>query len=402
MIEIRGKNNMALCYTDALEESARQQIQDLCDLEMFSASRIRIMPDVHAGTGCTIGTTMTLTDRVVPSLVGVDIGCGMETVQLKEKEIDFDQLDRVIRTRVPSGDQIREDPHPLAEELQLEDLRCARAANLDRARLSIGTLGGGNHFIEVDRDENGNLYLVIHSGSRYLGVQTASYYQHLGWKTMNTVSKKAIRELIDRYRSEGREREIEEGLKNLRQESSSSCEVPEKYAYVEGEHLESYLHDMHLVQQYAALNRQAMVREILEGMHLTEVDRFTTVHNYIDVQSGILRKGAVSAQKGERLLIPINMRDGALICTGRGNEEWNCSAPHGAGRIMSRGTAKSSLTVEAFRHGMQGIYTTCVSEETLDESPMAYKGLEEILHQIGPTAEVAKRIRPVYNFKAGN
>ena len=401
MIEILGEHNTAVCYTDVLEEAARQQIQDMCDQRLFAGERIRIMPDVHAGSGCTIGTTMTITDKVAPSLVGVDIGCGMETVKLSEKEIDFAKLDNVIRTQIPSGESIRNTPHPLAAQIDLKELCCFSAVNADRAMLSLGTLGGGNHFIEVDRDNEGYLYLVVHSGSRYLGVQTASYYRKLGWKTMNRLPNEARRELIERYKSEGRPQEIEKGLQKLENSLAASSDLPEKYAYVEGQNLLNYIHDMRIVQRYAALNRQAMTRTILDGMGLTEIDRFTTIHNYIDTENMILRKGSVSAQKGERLLIPINMRDGALICIGKGNPEWNCSAPHGAGRILSRTAAQNTLTVEEFRQEMEGIYTTCVAQSTLDESPMAYKGLDEILSQIGPTAEVVNQIKPVYNFKAG-
>ena len=401
MIEIKGQYNTALCYCDELEDSARQQIQDMCDERLFAGSRIRIMPDVHAGTGCTIGTTMTVTDKAAPSLVGVDIGCGMETVKLKEKGIDFDRLDRVIRGMVPAGFEVRDTPHPLTEQIDLNELRCFAAVDKERALLSLGTLGGGNHFIEVDRDEEGFLYLIVHSGSRQLGGQTAQYYRRLGWQAMRRVSDDSRRELIKRYKAEGRTNEIQTGLRELSENYAASMDIPEKFAFVEGKNLEDYLHDMKLVQRFATLNREAMTRTIIEGMGLTELDRFTTIHNYIDTEHRILRKGSVSAQKGERLLIPINMRDGALICVGKGNEEWNCSAPHGAGRILSRTAAQESLSLEEFRRQMEGIYTTCVAQGTLDESPMAYKGLAAILNQIGPTAEVVKRIRPLYNFKAG-
>jgi len=402
MIEVHGQYNSAICYTDYMEETAWRQIQDLCDQQIFSDACIRVMPDVHAGKGCTIGTTMTITDKAVPNLVGVDIGCGMETVQLAEKDIDFSILDQVIRSQIPSGECVRMQPHALIEQLDLTELCCMSAINMDRARLSLGTLGGGNHFIEVDRDENGSLYLVIHSGSRHLGVQTASFYQRLGWETMNRISDASVRELIDRYKAEGRTQEIEDGLRLLREEHRSrEQEIPVQFAYVEGQNLKDYIHDMRIVQRFAAMNRQAIAQVILEGMGLTAVDQFSTIHNYIDTEHMILRKGSVSAMKGERLLIPINMRDGALICIGRGNPEWNCSAPHGAGRILSRKAALDMLTVEEFQREMDGIFTTCVAEGTLDESPMAYKGLEEILSQIGPTAEVVQRITPVYNFKAG-
>ena len=400
MIEIRGQYNTALCYCDEIEEMARTQIQNICDQRIFADSRIRIMPDVHAGKACTIGTTITIGDRAVPNLVGVDIGCGMETVMLSEHEIDFDMLDAVIREKIPSGTCVRGYLHPLTREIDLEQLRCRPAVNLQRAMLSLGTLGGGNHFIEVDRDEAGGLYLIVHSGSRNLGVQVANFYQKLGWKSMNSISNDLRQALVDRLKSEGRALEIEQALVDLNSSFHAQMDVPEQYAYVEGQNLEDYIHDMRLVQRFAVLNRQAMVQTILEGLGLHEAERFTTIHNYIDTEHRILRKGSVSAQKGEKLLTPINMRDGALICIGKGNPEWNCSAPHGAGRLMSRKVAQDNLTVDEFRQQMAGIYTTCVSEGTLDESPMAYKGIDAITSQIGPTAEIVRRIKPVYNFKA--
>jgi len=401
MIEIRGCYNTAICYCDEMEETARQQLREMCDQRVFEGSRIRVMPDVHAGSGCTIGTTMTVGDRVSPGLVGVDIGCGMETVVLEEREIDFDRLDAVIRADIPSGQNVRETPHPLTGEIDLTELRCLSAINTPRALLSLGTLGGGNHFIEVDRDDDGRLYLVIHSGSRNLGAQTANHYRRLGWQAMNRVPDEARQALIDSYRAQGRAAEIEAGLRALSESHAAPEDVPEQFAYVEGRNLEDYINDMRLVQRFAVLSRQAMVQCTLEGMGLRMADRFTTIHNYIDTEHRILRKGAVSAQKGERLLIPINMRDGALICVGKGNPEWNCSAPHGAGRLLSRRVAHSTLTVEEFRRQMAGVYSTCVSQGTLDESPMAYKGIDAILTQIGPTADIVRRIRPVYNYKAG-
>ena len=384
-----------------MDDTARRQILEMCDLRIFKDAHIRIMPDVHAGVGCTVGTTMLVGDRAAPGLVGVDIGCGMETVTLEERSVDFDRLDRVIRENIPAGRSVRKTIHPLAEEIDLGAVRCAAAVDREYAALSLGTLGGGNHFIEVDRDEDGRLYLVIHSGSRHLGVLTANHYRRVGRKAMTKVPGEARAELIARFREEGREKEIRQGLEDLERRFVADSDVPEKFAYVEGRDLEDYLHDMTLVQRFAALNREAMTRVILREMGLTEAERFTTVHNYIDTKHGILRKGAVSAQKGEKLLIPINMRDGALVCVGKGNPEWNYSAPHGAGRLLSRTKARDTLTLERFREEMRGVYTTCVARNTLDESPMAYKGMEDILSQIGPTAEVVRRIRPVYNFKAG-
>ena len=398
MIRIEGKKNEALCYTSILEEAAAEQIRAVCDQEAFAGSRIRIMPDVHAGKGCTIGTTMTIRDKIVPGMVGVDIGCGMETVRLEEKEIDFYALDGVIRTYIPAGRAVREQEHPLNARIDLNALRCAEHVDLERARLSIGSLGGGNHFIEIDRDEQGNLYLVVHSGSRNLGTQVATYYQRAAW---NELSRKArsTKDIVAQMKAEGRQEEISEVLKAMRKEAVP--DVPKDLAYVEGALFDDYIHDMRITQHFATLNRKAMVDVILEKMGLHAVEQFTTIHNYIDTEHMILRKGSVSAMAGEKLLIPINMRDGSLICIGRGNEEWNCSAPHGAGRLMSRTQAVRSLSMEEYRREMAGIYTTSVAQDTLDESPMAYKPLEEIVQQIGPTAEIVSRIVPVYNFKAG-
>jgi len=402
MIEIRGRCNTAICYCDEMDEAARQQIQDLCDQPVFAGSRIRIMPDVHAGKACTIGTTMTIDRFAVPNLVGVDIGCGMETVELEERHIDFGRLDEVVRRDIPAGMSVRQSPHPLTREIDLTELRCRASVSLEHAALSLGTLGGGNHFIEVDRDEDGRLYLVIHSGSRHLGLQTANHYQRLGWKTLQRVSDDARQAVIDRCRAEGRARDIEGELAALRQSRPLASVVPERFAWVEGGNLEDYLHDMAIAQRFADLNRKAMMDTILKGMGLKAADRFTTIHNYIDLEAGILRKGAVSAQAGERLLIPINMRDGSLICIGKGNVDWNCSAPHGAGRLMSRSAAKQSFTVSDFKKQMQGIYTTSVGAATLDECPMAYKSMEDIVSNIGPTADIERIIKPIYNFKAGN
>ena len=398
MIEIKGKFNTAKCFCTELEEFAAAQIHTVCDQKEFADCRIRIMPDVHAGMGCTIGTTMTVTDKVVPGMVGVDIGCGMETVTLEEDKIDPDELDRLIREKIPCGREIREEHHPLNEEIELEKLRCSPYVGIARARRSIGTLGGGNHFIEVDRGQDGKLHLVVHSGSRHLGKEVAEYYQQQGRFALWGGARHQIDEVIARLKKEGRFQEIQPTINRLRKEHE--IPMPKDLAYVEGRLFEDYIHDMRITQQYASLNRLAMTQVILEGLGLTEADRFTTVHNYIDTENMILRKGAVSAQKGQKLLIPINMRDGSLICLGKGNEDWNCSAPHGAGRIMSRKEAFRTLDVGQYRSEMRGIYTTCVGEETLDEAPMAYKSMESIVENIGPTAEILERITPVYNFKA--
>jgi len=400
MITIKGTYNTALCYCAELEPAAAGQIRAVCDQAVFAGSRIRVMPDVHAGLGCTIGTTMTVTDKVVPGMVGVDIGCGMETVRLSEKDIDFPALDALIRAAIPYGRKIRETPHPLSGEIDLTQLRCAPYVNLDRARRSIGTLGGGNHFIEAARGEEGELYLVIHSGSRHIGSEVAKYYQEEAFHALCGSARFQIDAAIRRMKAAGQTKEIHKAVHELKKQRAMAAPVSKDLAYTEGVLFEDYLHDMRLIQRFALLNRKAMADVILRGMGLTGTEEFTTIHNYIDTEHMILRKGAVSAQKGEKLLIPINMRDGSLICTGLGNEEWNCSAPHGAGRLMSRKDAFARLSMEEYKAEMAGIFTTCVIPSTLDESPMAYKSLQEITEQIAPTATVTERIRPVYNFKA--
>jgi tRNA-splicing ligase RtcB len=397
MIEIRGAHNTAICYTDEIEPSAMGQIIALCNRPEYAESRIRIMPDVHAGIGCTIGTTMTIQDRVVPGMVGVDIGCGMQTVELSAREIDLEKLDAVIREHIPAGRNVRPAPHSLNDLLDLAALRCAGVVRLDRARHSIGTLGSGNHFIEVDRDEAGTLYLVVHSGSRSLGSEVAAHYQREAQRRLNTAPREAVEATVARLKAEGRHKEINAALTKLK---NAARQVPPEFAYVEGEMFDDYLHDMRIVQAFAEVNRLAMVEIILQRVGLDFVDRFQTVHNYIDMEYMVLRKGAVSAWRGERLLIPINMRDGSLLCVGLGNADWNHSAPHGAGRLMSRRQAKDTLSMEEYRAEMAGVYTTCVTEHTLDESPMAYKGLEQIVDHIAPTAKIMARLRPVYNFKA--
>lgn len=359
-----------------------------------------MMPDIHAGAGCTIGTTMTIKDKIVPNLVGVDIGCGMQTVMIREDRLDMEKLDTVIRERVPSGFNIREVPHVEAGRVDLTQLRCVKHVDLLRAEKSIGTLGGGNHFIEVDRDDDGRLYIVVHSGSRHLGLEVANYYQEAGWKVLDHKDDASAERLIAELKAAGRQKEIQRELEKLKKTRYAT--VPKPLAYVEGDLFDDYIHDMKIVQRFADLNRKVMVYEILDGMGLHAEDAFTTIHNYIDTDAMILRKGAVSAKAGEKLLIPINMKDGSLLCIGRGNEDWNCSAPHGAGRLMSRAQAKESFTVEEFQKQMDGIFTTSVGRATLDECPMAYKGMADIVDNIGPTAEVLKVIKPVYNFKAGD
>ncbi len=399
MIELQGKYNTAKIFTDVVDEASIAQVIELCNQEFTSGSRIRMIPDIHAGAGCTVGTTMTVSNRIVPNLVGVDIGCGMYTLKLKEKHIELQKLDKAIREKIPSGFGIRSKPHALAEEAELSSLRCIKAVNPARAELSIGSLGGGNHFIEVDKDENGALYLVIHSGSRHLGVEVAGYYQKRGYDRLNQCDEAAMRRLAEELRAAGKQRQIETELTKWK--STKRTAVPRHLAYVEGQDFENYLHDMEIVQAFAELNRRAIADQIVKSMKLHVVDDFTTVHNYIDIKSRILRKGSVSAQKGERLLIPINMRDGSLLCIGKGNEDWNCSAPHGAGRLMSRAEAKQSFTVSEFKKQMTGIYTTSVGADTLDECPMTYKSMENIVNNISPTVEIVSVMKPIYNFKAG-
>lgn len=399
MLELQGKYNSAKIFTEIIDEGAVSQIITLLNQPMSQEQTVRIMPDVHAGAGCTIGTTMTVTDKIVPNLVGVDIGCGMETVRLKEKHIEVMQLDKLIYKAIPSGFSIREKPHRYSEKIDLAKLFCYDKINSVRAERSIGTLGGGNHFIEADKGSDGAVYIVIHSGSRHLGVEVAKYYQEEAYRRLNKSSQSDVNELIAKMKTEGRQKQLEAEIKKLK--STKRTSVPKELVYAEGELFEQYIHDMKIVQEFAAINRQAMMDEIIKGMGLHVIEQFTTVHNYIDTDSMILRKGAVSAQKGERLLIPINMRDGSLICKGKGNPDWNFSAPHGAGRLLSRSQAKHSLTVSEFKKQMSGIYTTSVNAGTLDESPMAYKTMEDIVDNIGDTAEILDIIKPIYNFKAG-
>ncbi len=400
MIEIIGTHNTAVCYTNELEETAREQIKAVCDSEAFSASKIRIMPDVHAGKGCTIGTTMTIVDKVVPNMVGVDIGCGMYTVALGAIDIDLAAFDEAAHS-IPCGHDVWEGRK---ERFDLTRLRCYRSLkDTKRLERSLGTLGGGNHFMEIDMDAQGNKYLVIHSGSRNLGTQVAEYYQGIA-VDLNLGKEEYFKkreEIIRTYKEQGRRKEIQAALKQLEAEwEAKEPTMPRDLCYLYGSFMEDYLHDIRICQQFAKRNREKMAEILLSEMSLTAVDAFETVHNYIDVDERILRKGSVSAKAGERLLIPINMRDGALICIGKGNEEWNCSAPHGAGRLMSRSAAFERLTMAEYEAQMAGIYTTCVTASTLDESPMAYKTMDEIIKGIEPTAEIVAHIKPIYNFKA--
>jgi RNA-splicing ligase RtcB len=394
MIKIQGRYNEAIIYTDSVEEEALKQILELCNQEVFIGSKIRIMPDAHAGVGCTIGTTMTIKDKVVPNLVGVDIGCGMEVAIIKEKDLNLEKLDKIIHDFIPAGQNVREKEHHYIEMVNLDELRCKNNINIDRARLSMGTLGGGNHFIEVDKDSDDNIYIVVHSGSRYLGKQVAEYYQKVAYEELTSL-KEEKQKIIKKLKAEGRQREIQNELEKLK-----TPKIKKDLAYLKGNSFEDYIHDMKIVQLYAAYNRKAIIDEIINKMNLTVVDKFTTIHNYIDLENMILRKGAISAQKGERVIIPINMRDGSIIAIGKGNPDWNFSAPHGAGRLMSRSKAKELLNINDFIKSMQGVYSTTINEYTIDEAPMAYKPIEEIINNIQETVYINKIIKPIYNFKA--
>ncbi|MGP1369450.1 MAG: RtcB family protein [Treponema sp.] len=403
---VQGKYNTAKVFTDVVDEKSLQQIKTLCDQEFTEGAKIRLIPDVHAGAGCTIGTTMTLKDKIVPNLVGVDIGCGMETLCIKadsdiSRNFSGAELDKIIRKNIPSGFGIRKKPHAFVEQVEWEHIK--GHYNKNRACLSLGTLGGGNHFIEADRDDEGNLYIVVHSGSRHAGLEIADYYQEQAWQQLNGNRDSDCRHLIKQLKAEGRQDEIEEKLEDLKARTSTS--VPKDLAYVSGELFDAYINDMRIMQHFAMLNRKAMIQSISIDLHIKEndvIEQFTTIHNYIDTENMILRKGAVSARKGEKLLIPINMRDGSLICIGKGNEDWNCSAPHGAGRVMSRNKAKKELSLEEFKAEMSGIWSSTVNLDTIDEAPMAYKGMDDIIENINPTAEIVKVIKPIYNYKAAD
>ncbi len=400
MIEIAGKFNTAVCYTNELEPTAYAQIESVCNEEAFKDSKIRIMPDVHAGKGCTIGTTMTVTDKVVPNMVGVDIGCGMYTVYLGKVDIDLEKFDAAAHS-IPCGRNVWESRQ---ERFDLTALCCYRSLkDTKRLKRSLGTLGGGNHFIEIDADADGSKYLIIHSGSRNLGTQVAEFYQ--GIAVDLSLGKedyfKKRDEIIRTYKETGRRSEIQATLKKMADEwENKEPAMPRELCYLYGAFMEDYLHDINICQRFAQRNREMMAQILLHKTGLAALEAFQTVHNYIDVDEMILRKGSVSAKAGEKLLIPINMRDGSLICVGKGNEDWNNSAPHGAGRLMSRSAAFERLTMEEYRAQMAGIYTTCVNTSTLDESPMAYKNMDEIIENIEPTAEIIAHIKPIYNFKA--
>lgn len=381
-------------FAKTIEQEAKDQIDRLASHPVSDGSKLRIMPDVHAGAGCTIGTTMTIKDRICPNLVGVDIGCGMLAIKMGVKNIDLAKLDKIIRWGVPSGFNIHQTPQAY---FSLDGLRCP-TVDKARAARSLGTLGGGNHFIEVDRAKNGDLWLVIHTGSRHLGLEVANYYQDLAWKDMSEPTSEEIASMIAQYKAEGRQKEIAGALAELKAKKKECG--PKDLAYLTGQHMEDYLNDMGIVQRFAHKNRQTIGFTILKGLGIIAEESFTTIHNYIDLDVKILRKGAVSAKKGEMLIIPMNMRDGSLLCVGKGNEDWNCSAPHGAGRLMSRKKAREKFTLDDYKESMKGIFSSCISFDTLDENPGAYKDMQEIRDCIKPTCKVVETLKPIYNFKA--
>ncbi|MBD5136826.1 MAG: RtcB family protein [Lachnospiraceae bacterium] len=369
MRTIEGVCTFAKIFADGIDDYALAQIKMLCDNEAFMESKIRVMPDVHPGKVGTIGFTSTIGRKILPNVVGIDIGCGVTIAKSRQKKIEFQKLDTVIRENIPSGFQVRKKPHRFSMDFDFSGLNCERHINKNKALLSLGTLGGGNHFIEVGKDDEGYLYVVIHSGSRHLGKEVTEYYLKSG----------------------------QEYLK------SRNIAIPYELTFLEGELMEAYIHDMQIVQEFASLNRKTILDELVKGMKLKIEESYSSVHNYIDAsgEEMILRKGAISAKKGEKVVIPINMRDGVILGTGLGNQDWNFSAPHGAGRIMKREDVKQKYTVSQFKTAMKGIYCTVVNKDTLDESPFAYRELKDIEDAVSETVKINNIIKPVYNFKAG-
>lgn len=396
-------------FTENIEPEALNQIYTLVKQPAFADCKVRIMPDVHAGAGCVIGFTADLGDKVIPNIVGVDIGCGMLTVELGEEDIDLAVLDEIIRKYVPSGRNVHEGGDHVPFE-EIKELRCYRELkDTKRLERSVGTLGGGNHFIEVDVDPATNVkYLIIHTGSRNLGKQVADYYQNLAVEIMQGKDELYARQekLIAEYKAQGRRNEIQSAIKELhRKFSPNPLGIPKELCYLTGKYREDYLHDMKICQHFAAVNRYDIANRILGNLYGIDLayfglPMFETIHNYIEFGTNMVRKGAISAKAGEPVLIPINMRDGCIIGRGKGNEDWNCSAPHGAGRIMSRSKAKEVVSLAEFEDSMKGIYTTSVGQSTIDEAPMVYKPMEEIVANIADTVDIITIIKPIYNYKA--
>lgn len=395
MIEINGRFTNAKIFAQTALQTAVDQIQELTDQAFMAGTKVRIMPDYHAGKGCVIGTTIQLQDRVVPNLVGIDVGCGVFVAQVDVTTVDFAQLDAIIRTYVPSGQDIHKEVSPSRHFVEFEGKQF-RASGLkdDYTNLSLGTLGGGNHFIELAKDEDDQHYLLIHTGSRYVGAKVANWHQKRAYENLR---REDLTEKIEAMKQQGRQQEIQSMIQAYKEQTPF---VPKDLSYLEGEAFHDYIHDMKIAQQFARMNRWTIAETIAKQMDWHFTDTFDTIHNYIDTETMTLRKGAVRANKDEKLVIPMNMRDGSLICIGKGNAEWNYSAPHGAGRMFSRRAAKKALNMADFKDTMQGIWTTSVNEETLDEAPMAYKPMTEITSAIGETVDIVKVIKPVYNFKA--
>ncbi|MDN3451321.1 RtcB family protein [Planococcus sp. APC 3906] len=391
---IKGKYSDAKVFTQNIDDITVAQIEGFLNEEVTHNANVRIMPDCHAGVGAVIGTTMKVTERVIPNLVGVDIGCGMLCVEIQKQDIDFAKLDGTIRTSVPSGQSIRSSAHPFIGQIELE--KVLAPFSKEAVVHSLGTLGGGNHFIEMNEAEDGRTFLVIHSGSRHLGAKVANYHQKKAVESLST-DKEGLDGLIAQLKHEGRHKEIHTAIKSYK---STLPDVPKDLAYLQGALMENYFNDLQIAQEYAKWNRAAMVQVLLEEMNFKEIGRIDTVHNYIDLEHMILRKGAISARKDEMVLIPINMRDGSLLAKGKGNDDWNQSGPHGAGRILSRTKAKQVLQLGDFTDTMKGVYTTSVNQDTIDESPFAYKTMQEIIHNTQDTIEIQSILKPLYNFKA--
>ena len=406
MIEVKGKYNTAKIYTDDVEQKAIDQIQEMCDMEYLEECKIRIMPDVHAGKGCTIGTTIKIKDKICPNYVGVDIGCGVLLCRFMIDNLDLEKVDKAIKKYIPSGRNIHTilssgyyDEYDYVRDFLLDRLRCKDQVDINRAVYSLGTLGGGNHFIEICKSKDENYYyLIIHTGSRHIGLEVANYYQQQAYKQSNS-QRIDIEEKIKELKKQGRENEIEQAIKEIK---SGQKKYTKENAYLSGELFRDYIHDMKIIQEFARRNRLRIAEDIFK--HCIDADVYyqycETIHNYIDTDEMILRKGSVRAHQNEVFILPLNMRDGSLICIGKGNPEWNSSAPHGAGRLLSRMKAKEQIKLEDYRQEMADIYSSSVCEETIDESPMAYKDKQTIIDNIGETAEILEHIKPIYNFKA--
>lgn len=401
VLELQGKYDQAKVFTENVDDATIGQIIEFLNQPFSKNANVRMMPDVHAGKGAVVGTTMHILKnedgslheeaKVSPNVVGVDIGCGMLTVEIEPTDVDFEKLDQVIRQYIPYGMEIREKPHPMVKNFRFDDFH----ATVDKtiSSLACGSLGSGNHFIEMAKSEDDRMFIIIHSGSRYVGIRVASYHQKEAKKQMLQIRRnQAIEKIKNTYDKIHWEREI----KNLKHITIQTPDL----AYLVGDKLKNYLDDMRLAQEFAKLNRAIMMHEILTHMNFKEIHRFDTIHNYIDLENLILRKGAISAQQGEEVLIPINMRDGSILARGKGNPDWNYSAPHGAGRILSRSKAKELLSVDEFKETMKGVYTTSVGDSTLDEAPMAYKPIDEIIKNTKDAIEIIAILKPIYNFKA--